>query len=72
MATPGGSTKGCDPGLEDACVEDKRVLAGDDKEDKWQHHSPMDDQAHNDSHHVHAQLPGHHFQVFDSCNFATD
>lgn len=72
LATPGGSTKGCDPGLEDARREDKRILAGDDEEDERQHHDTMDDQSHHNSHHIHAQLPGHHFQVLDGCDFATN
>lgn len=32
----------------------------------------MDDEAHNDCEHVHAQLLGHHLQVINGNNLATD
>lgn len=32
----------------------------------------MDDEADNHSHHVHAQLPGHHLQVLDGDDLTTD
>lgn len=32
----------------------------------------MDDQAHYDSHHVHAQLPGHHLQVSNGRDLPCD
>lgn len=32
----------------------------------------MDDESHDHSHHVHSQLPSHHFQVFDGDDLTTD
>ena len=69
---PGGCPQSSDPGLEDSQEESEGVFSDNDKVDARQEDSSMDDEANNDSDHVHSQLPGHHLQVLDGDDLTTD
>lgn len=69
---PGGCPQGSDPGLEDAQEEGEGVFPDDNKVDAGEEDCSVDDEANNHSHHVHAQLPGHHLQVLDGDDLTTD
>lgn len=63
---PAGSSQSGDPRLEDSRVERKRTFSGDGKENGREDQAAVDHQAHDDGHHVHAQLPGDRLQVSNS------
>lgn len=69
---PGGCSQGSNPGLEDAQEEGEGVFPDDNKVDAGQEDCSVDDESDNHSHHIHAQLPCHHFQVFDGDDLTTD
>lgn len=70
--SPGGRPQGSDPGLEDAQEEGEGVFPDNNEVDAGQEDGAVDDESHDHSHHVHAQLPPHHLQVFDGDDLTTD
>lgn len=69
---PGGGPQGSDPGLEDAKEEAEGVFPDNNKVDARKKDCAVDDEANDHSDHIHAQLPGHHFQVLDGNDLATN
>lgn len=69
---PGSCSQSGDPGLEDSQEEGEGVFPCDDKINAGQEDCAVDDQTNNHSHHVHAKLPGHHLQVLNGDDLATN
>lgn len=69
LPIPRGCSQGSDECLQQACNEQKWVLPGDHKVERWQDKDGVDEQASNDRHCVHAQLATHAGNVVHFYNF---
>lgn len=69
---PRGRPQRSDPGLEYTKEEGEGVFPDYNKVDAGQEDHSVDDEANDHSHHIHAQLPGYHFQVLNGDDLTTD
>lgn len=69
---PRRCSQGSDECLQNPCNEDKGVLPGDNKVERWQDKDGVDEQATDDCHCVHAQLATHACDVVHLHNLTSN